>query len=242
MPPRSSRESTLPRRRPTAWAAVILLTVGSTAIWWVEFEESRCWHETHGYHLGATRMWTQAQPVPARPWSAWPRWVDEWRGPVERHFELVQAGSLFLGLGLTWLTLRRDRELALVARRQRRRGPGEVAIAISTGWMAIGTLCALDSEFVLPRLPPAPGWTTDPWTLTVTIPNAFLTWVSARISEGLAESIAAAWIFLAMAGRWRRRPADLVERLGRGIGWTWIGTRSAAMLADLIGIIPYASW
>ena len=107
-------------------------------------------------------------------------------------------------------------------------------MAISTAWMAVTTLAAVSYEWVYPWLP---TFTPNPWSRTVTIPQQFLIGFPGQATSMVAESIAAAWLYLALTGRWRRRPADLIDRVGRWIGWTWIGTRSATFLADLIGII-----
>lgn len=233
MPPRSPSGDAPLRRNRAAWLIVAGLTLGTMAVWRVESEELRRWAETHGYG-GAGRAWIRPVPVPDRPWSAWPRWVEDWSGPILRQVGFAQAGLLFVGLGMTIMGLPRwRRRTSTAARRRVRRGPGEVAAAISAAWLAIATMTTVDSTLVLPQLP---TWTPDPWELAVTVPRWFLTGCTSWGTAGLPESIAVAWAYLAITRRFRWTSTDPIERVGRWLGWGWIGSGALVKLVDVVGI------
>ncbi len=231
------RNSTVPRcKSAAAWATIALLTVASMGVWWAESEWNRHWILTHD-RINNQRSWRYLTPPPDRYWSIWPHWVDQGRNPAERRTEQIQVGLLVGGLGLTCLAWVRDRRAGLIGTRRHRRGPGEIAAMLSTVWLAVGVLGALSFEAIYPLLP---TYQVDPWTLTVTVPRVFLIGIGAPGRRCGACSIAMAWIYLAVAGRWGRQPTDPIERVGRVLGWTWIGTQAARLLADLIGIAPYS--
>ena len=56
--------------------------------------------------------------------------------------------------------------------------------------------------------------------------GAFRSWACEFLAlqmMGMAGlAVAAAWLGVALAGRWRR-PEDWIDRLGRILGWGWIG-------------------
>jgi hypothetical protein len=93
--------------------------------------------------------------------------------------------------------------------------PGIVACLAAWAGAAWGALAMVVSFGLWQTRPGASGTMAESWRWAW----EFLTGQMVG-KAGLA--VAAAWLGLALAGRWRR-PEDWIDRLGRILGWGWIG-------------------
>ncbi len=105
-----------------------------------------------------------------------------------------------MGLGLAIVTFRKPSDFL----RHGLRGPGIVATAVC----AVLTLAQVLNEFLFLRRHPAAMGARFSQVLYV-------------IPDYLEVAIPAAWVGLALVGRWQAQP-DWRDRLGRVLGWSWI--------------------
>ena len=222
------------RFRLIVGAAIALFAAGAMASARQQAAALRAW--TYDYFAQHEPNLNPRATLPDLGWAPWPRWVYEARKPAEHAIEVVEAGLLTAGLGLSILMIRRDRPTPTRPSRpgRRRLGPGRVAALIATGWLAFGTVVALRAMLIDPHVPEPPNPFVPPASVA---PHPCWPSILGAIPLGLGEAIAAAWIFLALTGRWRREPADPLERLGRWLGWAWIAVRFALQFADVLGMV-----
>lgn len=114
--------------------------------------------------------------------------------------------------------------------RARPAGPGRIAAALAAGFMVFTTLAQVRLLAVDPLWPSR--WTHPAYR---SLPSLFWGDIAEGAGTGLGEAIAFAWVVLAVTGRWRP-PEDRVERLGRGLGWTWIGIGVALQTFEVFQI------
>ena len=93
--------------------------------------------------------------------------------------------------------------------------PGIVACLAAWAGSAWGGL-AMVITIGLSQTRPRPGGAVAPFWMWA---REFL---AGKMLGMTGLAVAAAWLGLALAGRWRR-PEDWIDRLGRILGWGWIG-------------------
>ena len=215
---------------PAGWALVLLVAALSVAAGDRQAEQLRSWrfayNQVHAPYRNAV-----ARPDPTL--TPWPAWVLDLDAPARRAVEAAGVGLLALGTGLAWLAVRRDRAIPALPCPRGRAGPGRVAAAITVGWMALATVAAGRAMAVDPHLPaPAGTW----WAVPAATPAVFWPQALAAVDGLIPATIAAAWAYLAVAGRWRGRPGDSIELFGRWLGWAWVGLAASRRLAALAGL------
>jgi hypothetical protein len=177
---------------------VAALTVASVVGLVLEDRAYFAWREAH-----------PSPPLPYQPRSRWPVWVK--KRPSKVCVQAIRAGLVAASLGLAFVAFRPGRST-----QPRRRGPGYAAMALSGG-LVVATLGSCASSLWIEPLVTgqgsidAVGGPPLPWTM-----------ITERDSLTVFWGIVPAWIYLALTGHWRR-PLDPLEKLGRWIGWGWIG-------------------
>jgi hypothetical protein len=156
-----------------------------------------------------------------QPESRRPAWVREWKRLAWWRLHAARSGLVTASLGLALVAFRPGR-----IARPRRRGPGYVAVAITGTLSAVSVFHFIDGQWVEPLL-------TDqaPFYESAEPPLAwsYITdW-----ARSVPWAIVPAWIYLALTGHWRR-PLDPLDRLGRWLGWAWVGVIAANWMVELI--------
>ena len=148
---------------------------------------------------------------PSPAWKRFPRWVRILCQP-SNHVEVdVVAFLTVANLGLPLVTVRRGR----LRNPSGWPGPGVAATLAAGSLLGISVLnVALQLAF-WSSPPPAPGTVSAGYLVYFLVNRSY-----AEINA--CGAVLGAWVVLAAAGRWVPRP-DWPDRLGRWVGWGWVG-------------------
>lgn len=167
--------------------------------------------------LEVDRQFLESPTVAALPGhpERWPvslRWLA---APSQRAASALGAGLVVLTLGLGLATIRGP----FVPPGHRWPGRGRAAIVAATLGIAYG------AAWVASEALADPGSTSIGWA------NPHLLADSLRNCAGRAQGpVLGAWALLAIAGRWRSRE-DWPGRLGRLVGWGWLGLAAYGLVS-----------
>lgn len=150
-------------------------------------------------------------PREGRSWSRSPAWIHRWHWSACRLNldTLAFLGVLSVALAVITYGPR--------CNRPGRSGPGHIAVALAAILVLNSILREALHQWITPLIPLPPG--TSKWVLGLG-PPYYLFWPELPLR--IAWALMAAWITLAMTGGWRRS-IDWTDRLGRWLGWAWIG-------------------
>lgn len=150
---------------------------------------------------------------------------------LHRHtmIRVVHDGSAALtglGLGLTLVTFRPRSD----GDRPRRKGPGDVAAALTTALTAAYAVRWSFEAIIRPPTPPLVPHGAFPLGVYL---NLYGYWVEAR--PQVTTAVAGAWSVLALLGFWRRA-TGWSDRLGRWLGAAWFA------LWGVQGVVYVLAW
>jgi hypothetical protein len=161
-------------------------------------------------------------------WSRWPSWLHPWIRSAHRLRTDTVAflGTFALGLAVIAYRPRRDR--------LGRRGPGHIAVGLAALLALYYIVTDVTRRWIIPLIPLPPG-------TSIRFPPLLFTTFFLLFSFVIAPAIVAAWLTLALSGGWRPS-MDWTDRLGRWVGWSWIGAYLWDVLVNGSGLICGACW
>ncbi len=171
----------------------------------------------------AVKQWENSSPQfgGAAP-ANWPAEALAIKDFARRSIQDFDACLYVISLSLALIAFRPHRN-----RRNRRYGPGHVALAASGGIITYSLVYYLWFVHGDPKL------TGFKPFLMAGMPHTF--WSHLPYGHGLsiAICIVAAWVYVLAIEGWRR-PKEPLERVGRWVGWSWIGSSIIARIIEAL--------
>ena len=138
-----------------------------------------------------------------------PDWLWSLEGPARRAVDDLQAFLVVATVGLGTASIRRPGLF------NGRRWPGPGIMAGAVGSLVVAYSLAIGLLYFVPG---------TPGTLFSRIwRTRFFTTFLVLAVQGVPSAILGAWTLSAISRRWRPRTDDWDDRLGRLLGWSWLG-------------------